>query len=208
MEQDSIARQQVEAQAALVKQLEGTLQADRAQVATAQLANLGLHAGEGADQRRTGLRQVDAGNMVRASDTNGIVIITGCSRSPPCLRCRRRCCLPVLTRLNAKTAEERLKVLAIDRGRTVLDTGEPWRSTTRSMPRRARSSWKRCSRTSPTVCFRTSSSPPNLRLEQLEGALTVPQSAVQRGTPGTLCLRGDAREDGQSAQGTARCRVG
>ena len=69
LEQDSIARQQVDAQAALVKQLEGTLQADRAQVATAQL-NVGYTQVKAPITGRTGLRQVDAGNMVRASDTN------------------------------------------------------------------------------------------------------------------------------------------
>lgn len=72
---DSIARQQVDAQEALVRQYDGAVQADRAQVDNAKL-QLGFTRITAPLSGRLGLRQIDAGNMVRASDANGIVTIT------------------------------------------------------------------------------------------------------------------------------------
>jgi membrane fusion protein, multidrug efflux system len=73
--QDSIASQQVDQQAALVRQLEGTVKLDEAQVDNAKL-NLSWTSITAPIGGRLGLRLVDAGNMVRASDTNGIAVIT------------------------------------------------------------------------------------------------------------------------------------
>jgi membrane fusion protein, multidrug efflux system len=75
LEQDSIASQQVDAQAAQVRQLEGTVKIDQAQVDNAKL-NLSYTRITAPISGRTGLRQVDAGNMVRGSDANGIAVIT------------------------------------------------------------------------------------------------------------------------------------
>jgi multidrug efflux system membrane fusion protein len=74
-EQDSIARQQLDTQAALVRQYEGTLKADKAQIDNARL-QLAYARITAPISGRLGLRQVDAGNIVRASDTNGLVVIT------------------------------------------------------------------------------------------------------------------------------------
>jgi multidrug efflux system membrane fusion protein len=73
--QDSIAQQQVDQQAAQVKQLEGTVKIDQAQVDNAklQLSYTNITAPIGG---RLGLRQVDPGNMVHGSDPNGIAVIT------------------------------------------------------------------------------------------------------------------------------------
>jgi multidrug efflux system membrane fusion protein len=73
--QDSIARQQLDTQAALVRQYEGTLKADKAQIDNARL-QLAYARITAPISGRLGLRQVDAGNIVRASDTNGLVVIT------------------------------------------------------------------------------------------------------------------------------------
>jgi multidrug efflux system membrane fusion protein len=75
LEQDSIARQEVDTQAALVKQLEGTVVGDRAAEGTARL-NLGYSRIVAPISGRVGLRVVDVGNVVSASDANGIVVIT------------------------------------------------------------------------------------------------------------------------------------
>ncbi|WP_374480758.1 MdtA/MuxA family multidrug efflux RND transporter periplasmic adaptor subunit [Zoogloea sp.] len=72
---DSIARQQVDAQEAQVRQLEGTVLADRALVDTARL-NLGFTKVTAPVAGTLGLRQVDAGNMVRAADASGLVVLT------------------------------------------------------------------------------------------------------------------------------------
>jgi len=75
LKQDSIASQQVDAQEAQVRQLEGTVKIDQAQVDNAKL-NLSYTRITAPFGGRTGLRQVDAGNMVRGSDANGVAIIT------------------------------------------------------------------------------------------------------------------------------------
>ncbi len=73
--QDSIARQQVDTQEALVRQYEGAVLADQGQVDNAKL-QLSYTRISAPITGRVGLRQVDPGNIVRASDVNGLVTIT------------------------------------------------------------------------------------------------------------------------------------
>ncbi|MFT5643638.1 MAG: multidrug efflux system membrane fusion protein [Janthinobacterium sp.] len=73
--QDSIARQDVDTQSALVKQLEGTVMTDRAAEGVARL-NLAYCKVTSPINGRVGLRVVDAGNLVNASDAAGIAVIT------------------------------------------------------------------------------------------------------------------------------------
>ncbi len=73
--QGSIARQQADTQAALVRQYEGTVQTDQAQVDNAQL-NLDYTRILAPIDGRVGLRQVDKGNYVQLNDTNGVAVIT------------------------------------------------------------------------------------------------------------------------------------
>jgi len=73
--QDSIASQQVDTQASLVQQLEGTVKADQANVDTFRL-DLTYARITAPVSGRVGLRQVDPGNYVTTSDTNGVVVIT------------------------------------------------------------------------------------------------------------------------------------
>jgi len=73
--QDAVPRQQLDTQAATVNQLEATLKTDAAQVANARL-NLTYSRITSPITGRVGLRLVDAGNMVHASDPSGLVVIT------------------------------------------------------------------------------------------------------------------------------------
>lgn len=73
--QDSIASQQVDTQAALVHQLQGTVQADAAAVQTAEL-NLGYTSIRSPVTGVVGLRLTDIGNYVTAQDTTGIAVVT------------------------------------------------------------------------------------------------------------------------------------
>lgn len=73
--QDSIAKQQVDTQAALVRQYEGTIKSDQANVDNAKL-QLDYARITAPISGRLGLRQVDRGNLVSSSDTNGLVVIT------------------------------------------------------------------------------------------------------------------------------------
>lgn len=75
LSQDSIARQDVDTQAALVKQLEGTVMTDKAQEGTARL-NLSYTRLTAPASGRIGLRAVDVGNYVTSGDTAGIATIT------------------------------------------------------------------------------------------------------------------------------------
>ena len=73
--QDSIARQEVDTQAALVKQLEGSIMTDKAAEGIARL-NLSYTQIKAPITGRVGLRVVDMGNLVGSGDTNGIAVIT------------------------------------------------------------------------------------------------------------------------------------
>jgi membrane fusion protein, multidrug efflux system len=73
--QDSIAFQQVDTQQATVKQDEGNMLVDQAQIDTAKV-NLAYCHIESPVEGIVGIRQVDEGNYVQTSDTNGIVVIT------------------------------------------------------------------------------------------------------------------------------------
>jgi multidrug efflux system membrane fusion protein len=74
-QQDSIARQQLDTQASLVRQYEGAVKVDQGQVDAAKL-QLTYAKITAPISGRVGLRQVDPGNIVSTSDANGIVVIT------------------------------------------------------------------------------------------------------------------------------------
>ena len=75
LDQDSIARQEVDSQTALVKQLEGTVAIDKANEGVAKL-NLSYTRVLAPISGRVGLRAVDVGNVVNPSDVNGVASIT------------------------------------------------------------------------------------------------------------------------------------
>ncbi len=186
LEQDSIARQQVEAQAALVKQLEGTLLADRAQVTIAQL-NVGYTEVKAPITGRTGLRQVDSGNMVRSSDTNGIVVITEVQPITTVFSLPQEALPSVLAKMGRDTnSAPRLAVQVLDRdGRTVLDTGELLAVDNQIDATTGTVKLKAVFPNKNNALFPNQFVNMKLELERLDAAVTVPQSAVQRGTPGT-----------------------
>jgi len=73
--QDSIAKQQLDTQESLVRQLEGTVKNDQGLIdgVKVQLIYTRITAPVGG---RVGLRLVDAGNFVQTTDTTGLVVIT------------------------------------------------------------------------------------------------------------------------------------
>jgi membrane fusion protein, multidrug efflux system len=70
-----IPRQTTDTQRTTVLQLEATVKADQAAIENAR-TELGYSTITSPINGRTGLRQVDAGNIVRPSDANGLVVIT------------------------------------------------------------------------------------------------------------------------------------
>lgn len=75
LKQDSIAPQQYDAQKELVKQYEGTVLAEQGSVKAAEV-QLDFTKIKAPTTGRVGLRLVDAGNVVHASDPNGLLVIT------------------------------------------------------------------------------------------------------------------------------------
>jgi multidrug efflux system membrane fusion protein len=73
--QDSVASQKVDTQEALVRQLEGTVKAEQASVASARL-QLDYSRITAPISGRLGLKQVDIGNQVQSASATGIVVIT------------------------------------------------------------------------------------------------------------------------------------
>ncbi|EET9096115.1 multidrug efflux RND transporter subunit MdtA [Escherichia coli] len=70
-----VSRQELDAQQALVSETEGTIKADEASVASAQL-QLDWSRITAPVDGRVGLKQVDVGNQISSGDTTGIVVIT------------------------------------------------------------------------------------------------------------------------------------
>jgi multidrug efflux system membrane fusion protein len=70
-----ISKQQFDTQGSLEAQLDGAVRADQAQVDTVKL-NLVYTRITAPVSGRIGLRQIDVGNMVHASDPNGLLVIT------------------------------------------------------------------------------------------------------------------------------------
>jgi multidrug efflux system membrane fusion protein len=73
--QDSIPKQQLDTQAALVHQYEGTVKVDDSQVNNAKLQLIYSHV-TAPISGQIGLRLEDAGNLVTASDATGLAVIT------------------------------------------------------------------------------------------------------------------------------------
>jgi membrane fusion protein, multidrug efflux system len=120
-QQDSIATQDVDTQASLVKQLEGTLLASRAAESTARL-NLQYTRVTAPVSGRLGLRKVDAGNTLSTTDTEGLAVITQLSPIDVAFSVPQDMVPEIQDRLREGA---KLPVSAFDRSRTHrLATGE------------------------------------------------------------------------------------
>ena len=73
--QDSISKQQLDTQQALVHQYQGTIKVDEAAIDSAKL-QIEYSSIKAPISGRIGLRLVDKGNMIHASDTTGLAVIT------------------------------------------------------------------------------------------------------------------------------------
>lgn len=120
LEQDSIAQQDVDTQAATVRQLEGTVAADRAAVDTARL-NVEFSRITAPVAGRVGLRLVDQGNYIGAGDATGIAVITQITP----IDVRFTVPQDLVAEIQRYAGQGKLVATALDRTRTtVLATGE------------------------------------------------------------------------------------
>jgi multidrug efflux system membrane fusion protein len=184
--QDSIAQQQVDTQAALVRQLEGTVEQDRGVVDNAklQLSYTRITAPAGG---RTGLRQVDPGNMIRQTDTNGIVVITQVQPINVLYAIPEDKLAVVQKRMQAG---ETLVVDAYDRdGRIKLATGKLVTIDNQIDPTTGTIKLKAEFPNESSSLFPNQFVNVRMQLDTLHGVTVVPSSAVQRGSPGTFVYK-------------------
>lgn len=181
--QDSIAKQTLDTQAALVNQYQGTLKANQAAVNQAKL-NLQFTEVRAPISGRLGLRKVDVGNLISASDTTGIVVITQVKPIAVVFSLPEQQ-LPLIRQ--QMTDGQSLPVVAMDRNQqqpladgmlTTLDNQID--ITTGTLKLKARFA------NSDTALFPNQFVNVRLLAQTLRGALVIPANAVQRGTQGSF----------------------
>jgi multidrug efflux system membrane fusion protein len=183
LKQDSISALQVDTQASLVRQYEAVLQADQGTVDNAKL-QLAYASIVAPISGRVGLRQVDAGNMVRASDPNGIVVITQLQPINVVFSIPEDHLPRVLKRLRAG---ERIAVHVYDRAITQrLASG--WLLTADNQIDPSTGTVKLKAEFTNKDGMLTANQFVNVKMavETLDNALLVPTSALQRGTNGSF----------------------
>ena len=180
---DSIAKQQVDAQEALVRQYEGVVQTDRAQVDNAQLQLDFTHI-TAPVSGRLGLRQVDAGNMIHGSDANGLVVITQTQPIDVIFAIPADNIAAVLAHLRAGEA---LAVAALDRdGKTSLATGKLLTVDNQIDVATGTVKLKAEFANTDDKLFPNQFVNTRLRVETRHDAILMPVAAIQRGTQGTF----------------------
>jgi multidrug efflux system membrane fusion protein len=180
--QDSIARQTLDTQDALVQQYRGTVETDQAQVNNAKLNLVYCHI-VAPVSGRVGLRQVDPGNYVQTSDANGIVLITQMQPITVLFSLPEDNLPAVMKRLHdganlAVTAYDRAQTVQLATGRLVTVDNQI-DVTTGTIKLRAQFD-NRDESLFPNQFVNT-----RLLVDTLKGATVIPTAAVQRGAPGT-----------------------
>ncbi|MBF0552902.1 MAG: HlyD family efflux transporter periplasmic adaptor subunit, partial [Deltaproteobacteria bacterium] len=118
--QDSIAKQQLDTQKALVRQYEGTVKVDQGQIENVKLQLIYCRI-TAPISGRIGLRSVDEGNIVHANDSNGLAVITQLQPITVIFSIPEDSLPPVLEKLKAGV---RLPVEALNREQSkILATG-------------------------------------------------------------------------------------
>jgi multidrug efflux system membrane fusion protein len=176
------SKQQYDTQKALVAQTEALVKSDQAQIDNAQ-AMLGYTKIIAPLSGRAGLRQVDQGNIIHASDATGLVVITQLQPIAVTFSMPQQ----QIVRVNAASAKGTLAVDVFGNdGITVVDTGKLTGIDNQVDP------------TTGTLKLKAEFSNNNfqlwpgqfvnvrLKVDTLSQALVVPTSAVQRGPAGTF----------------------
>jgi len=178
--EDSIARQDVDTQAATVKQLEGVVTTDRAAVGTARL-NLGYSRVVAPVSGRVGLRAVDVGNFISAGDANGLVVLTEVApidveftvpqdEAPSIMQRAARAALPVVALDRTRTTELAHGVFS-----TLDNQVDPTTGTVRAKARFANTDG---------ALFPNQFVNVRVQLDTLNNAVVVPVTAVRTGPNG------------------------
>lgn len=183
LKQDSIAKQQVDTQEALVRQYEGTVKIDQAAIDTAKLQLVYTRI-TAPVSGRLGLRQVDPGNMVRSGDTSGLVVITQLQPIAVVFTIPEDSLPPVMAKLRAG---EKLPVDAFDRADKVrLASGMLLTADNLIDPATGTVKLKAQFANADNALFPSQFANVHMLVDVKRGATLVPTAAVQRGTPGTF----------------------
>ena len=181
--QDSIAKQQVDTQASLVRQYEGSIKTDEAAVDNARL-QLTYARITAPISGRLGLRQVDAGNIVHAGDASGMVVITQLQPISVVFTIPQDSLQPVLKRLQGK---EKLPVEAWDRENklklasgTLITVDNVIDTTTGTVKLKAQFP------NDDGALFANQFVNIRMLVDTKSGVVTIPASALQRGAPGVF----------------------
>lgn len=181
-QQNSIAKQTAEDQVWIVKQDQGTVDLDKAQIRTQQLNLVYCHIEAPADGR-VGLRQVDPGNYIQAGSSTGIVVLTLLHPISVIFTVPEDSLPKIMARVHSGEA---LPVTAFDRANvTQLGAGHfasidtEVDQTTGTVKVRAEFDNK------DEALFPSQFVNVQMLLDTLHDVVTIPISAVQRGAPGT-----------------------
>jgi multidrug efflux system membrane fusion protein len=183
LEKAAIARQQADTQEALVHQYEGAVKADQGQIDNVKLQLVYCRI-SAPISGRVGLRLVDPGNIVHASDPNGLVVITQLQPIAIIFSIPEDSLPQVLARL--KTGEH-LRVEAYDREmRQKLAVGSLLTADNQIDPTTGTVRLKAIFPNQKNELFPNQFVNARLLVEVRRGATVVPASAIQRGPQGAF----------------------
>src|SRR6184192_2804426 len=188
--QDYIQRQQLDTQAALVRQFEGTIKNDQGLIESAKV-NLIYCRITSPISGRVGLRLVDAGNIVHANDTAGLMVITQLQPITVVFTIPEDSLPPVMSKL--KTGEP-LPVEAYDReGKRRLATGSLLTVDNQIDPTTGTVRLKAVFPNDNNELFPNQFVNARLLLDVKQGTTLIPTVAIQRGPQGTFVyvVKGD-----------------
>ena len=180
---DAAPAQQVDTQAALVQQLQGTVLADQAGVDNAKLQLSYTHV-VAPISGLAGLKQADLGNNVHASDTNGLVSITQTQPVNVVFAVPESRLPRIRQQLQAQA---KLRVEAWDQDqKTLLAVGQVASTDNAIDPTTGTIRIKAMFPNKDNSLFPNQFVNVKLQLDTLSAALAVSSAAVQRGAPGTF----------------------
>jgi multidrug efflux system membrane fusion protein len=183
VEKAAIPRQQADTQEALVHQYEGAVKADQGQIDNVKLQLVYCQI-TAPISGRVGLRLVDPGNIVRATDPNGLVVITQLQPIAVIFPIPEDSLPQVLGRL--KTGES-LSVEAYDREmREKLAAGSLLTADNQIDPTTGTVRLKAIFSNQKNELFPNQFVNARLLVEVRRGATVVPSPAIQRGPQGTF----------------------
>jgi multidrug efflux system membrane fusion protein len=180
---NAVPRQQYEDQIYLVKQFEGSVQTDQAQIETQKLNITYCHIVSPIDGR-VGLRLVDPGNYVQATDASGLVVMTQLKPMTVVFTVPEDDVPQILNRVHANAS---MPVMAYDRGGTSqLATGEFATMDSAIDPTTGTLKLKASFANDDESLFPNQFVNVKLVVDVLHNVVEIPTSAIQRGAPGTF----------------------